>query len=230
MGVGTETHTMSCIICLDKSPLIPVKTECCTNSLYCQSCLEKWLHSTVTPSCPVCRQSVREVGDLRGPLMHKLHVALNCLYVVALTYEMYGLFLPDICHTSWNPVLLLFGALFSSAMYTLLLLPAWALVFGVWIVRPWPIWNRFQDMCITPPVSSYFNYGCHPMYRSLVWENNSEYVHYGHNVYHRAHECTRYIMPALLVVLQLLMAAVVHFRRRHLARRRFLYTKLPIVT
>ena len=104
-----------------------------------------------------------------------------------------------------------------------MLLPVYLVTLLVWVLRPWPVWHRFVDMCLVPRPSSLFNYRCHP-FRPRLQE--LEYVYYDHNIYNRAFECTRYVMPVLLIALQLAMLALLGLYWHAHTRRKFRYVTL----
>ncbi len=210
-----------CLICLDDATTDTVATLCC-GSQYCRQCLDRWCHSLPVATCPNCRAVIPVVCSVRDRLARALLPPVCALYGAALAYEMYGTFNTVVCRDDWNPVLIAIAVLVTSVLYSVLLLPAYCCVAVAYVVRPWPVWLRFVGMCHTQPLQSVFNYRCHQYSPQLHgWESGVEYVVLGHTVYNRAFECTRYVMTALLIALQLSLIALAVLYWRGIARRQF---------
>lgn len=209
-----------CGICFGTLEEDVLRTACCPARHYHRPCIVKWFNMLVVATCPQCRRAVPERPDWWQAGLQWATAVLRVAYFAAMTYEMFGLLHAQVCRDDWNPVVIAIAVFFSSLFYSALLLPAYAVTALYWCFYPWPVAHRFADMCGT--VAWPFNYRCH-QYQPVLhgWEGGFEYIVYGHVVYNRAFECTRYVMTGLLIVLQLALLALAYYRRHSPPHRHF---------
>ena len=215
--------TSECVICR-QLPVDEVRLSCCPQGVYCRECREAWLRSTSVAICPTCRTPVpvTPIDQSTSNNVRTLFHIILVLYTSLLVYEMFGMFGNVVCHSGYS-IAQLIVMTFTAGIYTLMVMPIYAIVVAYWLIRPWPVWDRFWDMCGS--VSGPFNYRC--VYAQMEdhewWNNSSQHVIYGHVVHVREVECTHYLMPPLLIAVQLLLIALLIYLYRLHAKRRFIY-------
>lgn len=209
-----------CGICFEKLAGAALRTACCPAHHYHRHCIVQWFNTLAVATCPHCRRAVLERRDWWHECLQWATAVLRVAYLAAMTYEMFGMLHAQVCRDDWDPVTIAIAVFFTSLLYSALLLPAYAATALYWCLYPWPVARRFADMCVT--VTWPFNYRCH-QYQPVLhgWEGGFEYVVYGHAVYNRAFECTRYVMTGLLIVLQLALLALACYRHRNPPHRHF---------